>query len=117
MYKKSFLLILFFVIFLVIFRIFIVESCTSKYVEYSEIKSQSADYVGDQSCKKCHATEFKEWKQSHHYMSMLPPNDSTVVGDFNNVTFKPRASRIAPREAEAMPLPKEETTPPVTKIY
>ena len=87
MYKKSFLLILLFVIFLVIFRVFIVDSCTSKYVEYSDIKSQSVDYVGDQSCKKCHATEFKEWKQSHHYMSMLPPNDSTVVGDFNNVTF------------------------------
>lgn len=87
MYKKSFLLILFFVIFLVIFRVFIVDSCTSKYVDYSEIKPQSVDYVGDQSCKKCHATEFKEWKQSHHYMSMLPPNDSTVKGDFNNVTF------------------------------
>src|ERR1700680_3804224 len=29
--------------------------------------------------------------------------------------FKPRASRIAPKEADAMPLPSEETTPPVTK--
>src|SRR5271165_2483475 len=29
--------------------------------------------------------------------------------------FRPRASRIAPRDAEAMPLPSEETTPPVTK--
>ena len=32
------------------------------------------------------------------------------------VTFKPRASKIAARDAEAMPLPKEDTTPPVTKI-
>jgi hypothetical protein len=32
------------------------------------------------------------------------------------VIFSPRASRIAPREAAAMPFPKEETTPPVTKI-
>jgi len=31
------------------------------------------------------------------------------------VTFKPRASRIAARDAEAMPLPKEDTTPPVMK--
>src|SRR5690606_11795717 len=32
------------------------------------------------------------------------------------VTFKPRDSSTAPKEAEAMPFPKEETTPPVTKI-
>ena len=87
MYKKSILLIVIFVILLVVFRVFIVNSCTSKYVEYSEIQSQSVAYVGDQSCKKCHSTEYGEWKQSHHYMSMLPPNDSTVKGDFNNISF------------------------------
>ncbi len=87
MHKKSIVLIAIFVVLLIVFRVFIVDSCTSKYVQYSEIKPQSVDYVGDQSCKKCHETEFKEWKQSHHYMSMLPPNDSTVIGDFNNSTF------------------------------
>jgi len=30
------------------------------------------------------------------------------------VTFNPRDSRSAPIDAEAMPLPKDETTPPVT---
>jgi hypothetical protein len=29
----------------------------------------------------------------------------------------PRASRIAPRHAEVIPLPSEETTPPVMKTY
>ncbi|GAA5233745.1 hypothetical protein GCM10025795_20090 [Verticiella sediminum] len=33
------------------------------------------------------------------------------------VTFKPRDSRIAPRDAAAMPLPREDTTPPVTNTY
>ncbi|GHC24111.1 hypothetical protein GCM10008094_13830 [Aidingimonas halophila] len=33
------------------------------------------------------------------------------------VTFRPRASRIAASDADAMPLPREDTTPPVTKIY
>jgi len=33
------------------------------------------------------------------------------------VTFKPRASRIAANEAAAIPLPRDDTTPPVTKIY
>jgi hypothetical protein len=30
---------------------------------------------------------------------------------------RPRDSRIAAREAAAMPFPREETTPPVTKTY
>lgn len=87
MFKKSTILVLVLVVLLVIFRVFIVDSCSSKEVKYTEIEADDKAYVGDQSCKKCHATEFKEWKQSHHYMSMLPPNDSTVKGDFNNVTF------------------------------
>src|SRR5215470_756703 len=33
------------------------------------------------------------------------------------VTRMPRDSRIAAREAAAMPFPNEETTPPVTKTY
>src|SRR5688572_26511243 len=33
------------------------------------------------------------------------------------VTRIPRDSRIAARDAAAMPLPREETTPPVTKTY
>ena len=32
------------------------------------------------------------------------------------VTFKPRDSKIVAIEAAAIPFPKEETTPPVTKI-
>src|SRR5215510_10901774 len=34
----------------------------------------------------------------------------------SRVTFSPRASSNAPREAAASPLPSEETTPPVTKM-
>ena len=30
------------------------------------------------------------------------------------VTFRPRDSRSAAKEAEAIPLPREDTTPPVT---
>lgn len=32
------------------------------------------------------------------------------------VTAKPRASKMAAKEAAEMPLPKEDTTPPVTNI-
>ncbi|HSN48360.1 MAG TPA: multiheme c-type cytochrome, partial [Flavobacterium sp.] len=87
MFKKSTVLVIIAIALLVVFKVFIVDSCSSKDVEYSAIEHQKNTYVGDQSCKKCHANEFREWKQSHHYMAMLPPNDSTVKGDFNNVTF------------------------------
>jgi hypothetical protein len=33
------------------------------------------------------------------------------------VTLIPRVSSIEAKEAEAIPLPKEDTTPPVIKIY
>jgi hypothetical protein len=33
------------------------------------------------------------------------------------VTLMPRDSRIAPRAAAAIPLPSDETTPPVTNTY
>lgn len=33
------------------------------------------------------------------------------------VTLRPRDSKIDARDAAAMPLPKEETTPPVTNMY
>lgn len=84
MLKKSTILVLIILVLLVIFRIFIVVSCNSKDAKHSAIQSHS----GDESYRKCHKTEFQEWKKSDHYMSMLPPNDSTVKGDFNNITFK-----------------------------
>lgn len=87
MLKKSTILVLIILILLVIFRYFLVDRCTSKDAKYSDIQSHSVAYVGDESCRKCHKTEFHEWKKSDHYMSMLPPNDSTVKGDFNNATF------------------------------
>ena len=33
------------------------------------------------------------------------------------VTLSPLLSRIAPKDAESMPYPREETTPPDTKTY
>ena len=36
---------------------------------------------------------------------------------FKIVTLSPRLSKRAPMEAAANPFPKDDTTPPVTKIY
>src|SRR5690625_4537410 len=48
---------------------------------------------------------------------MVPGSTLMYGSSFIMVTLRPRASRIAAREAEAIPLPKEETTPPVTNMY
>lgn len=87
MIKKSWVALAILIILFIIFRVFIVDSCSSKDAEYSEALSFNNGYVGDESCKKCHINEHHDWKKSDHYMAMLPANDSTVKGDFNNVTF------------------------------
>ncbi len=48
---------------------------------------------------------------------MVPGSTLMYGSSFIRVTEKPRASRMAPTEAAATPLPSEETTPPVTKMY
>lgn len=45
-------------------------------------------YVGDSNCRSCHASEYQDWKTSDHFKAMMPANDSTVLGDFTNTSFK-----------------------------
>src|SRR5579864_6823202 len=45
---------------------------------------------------------------------MVPGSTLIYGSSFTIATLRPRASSIAPSEAEAMPFPREDTTPPVT---
>src|SRR5690606_5295415 len=45
---------------------------------------------------------------------MVPGSTLMYGSSLMRVTLRPRDSRIAARDADAMPLPKEDTTPPVT---
>ncbi|MCB1232592.1 MAG: hypothetical protein KDN19_20255, partial [Verrucomicrobiae bacterium] len=47
-----------------------------------------ATYVGAESCKACHETEFNDWLQSDHHRAMEVATDQTVLGNFNDVTFE-----------------------------
>src|SRR5688572_26346277 len=47
---------------------------------------------------------------------MVPGSTLMYGSNFISVTEKPRASRMAPTEEAATPLPREETTPPVMKM-
>jgi len=42
-------------------------------------------WVGRSVCTSCHADQAKQWSGSHHDLAMQPADDTTVLGDFNNV--------------------------------
>src|SRR3970282_2619249 len=48
---------------------------------------------------------------------MVPESTLMYGSSLMLVTRMPRDSRIAARDAAAMPFPREETTPPVTNTY
>ncbi|MCL6416449.1 hypothetical protein MIB92_12370 [Aestuariirhabdus sp. Z084] len=42
-----------------------------------------ASYVGAASCQQCHQSQYADWQNSHHFRSMLPANEASVLGDFS----------------------------------
>ncbi|MBE0571718.1 MAG: tetratricopeptide repeat protein [Ignavibacteriaceae bacterium] len=46
---------------------------------------KQAKFVGGKECVSCHQREYELWKGSDHDRAMMVANDSTVLGDFNNV--------------------------------
>ncbi|HEU5167302.1 MAG TPA: tetratricopeptide repeat protein [Chitinophagaceae bacterium] len=85
MFKKSTILAA--MIFFVFTGTLILQRCKQKESETVSLANSKNGFVGDKSCKSCHAKEYNDWLQSHHFMAMQPPNDSTVEGNFNNATF------------------------------
>lgn len=51
-------------------------------------KPVAAQMVDEQGCQGCHGSEVKQWQGSHHQRAMELPTEQTVLGDFNDVTFK-----------------------------
>src|SRR4051812_4982490 len=52
------------------------------------------------------------------WKGLIVPGSTLMYGsNFWTWTFNPRAFSRRPSEAAVMPLPREETTPPVTKTY
>jgi tetratricopeptide (TPR) repeat protein len=74
---------------LLVFAIFISNlfiQCDSGQNNYRRMDNRGA-YMGDQVCKSCHEAEYADWAGSHHDLAMQEANDSTTLGNFNNVTF------------------------------
>lgn len=49
--------------------------------------TQANEFVGDKACISCHKTEHDLWQLSDHFKAMELPNDSTVLGNFNNQSY------------------------------
>ncbi len=64
-----------------------IEYCKPKDIGGTGPAAKENAFVGDQQCKSCHAGEFKEWQQSDHFKAMQKPDDSTVLGNFNNASL------------------------------
>jgi predicted CXXCH cytochrome family protein len=47
-----------------------------------------AEYVGAQACVTCHTTESSAWQGSQHAKAMQEATEKTMLGDFNQASFK-----------------------------
>lgn len=47
-----------------------------------------ATFVGSETCAPCHDAETALWRGSHHDLAMQPATDATVLGDFDDATFR-----------------------------
>ncbi len=52
-------------------------------IGHSNDKLTDADYVGSESCKSCHETEYQDWEGSHHDKAMMVADENSVLADFN----------------------------------
>ena len=68
------------------------NACKEKGYENSFIDNEAvfgvSEFVGSKTCVDCHKGQFNNWQGSHHDLAMQIANDSTVLGDFNDVEVK-----------------------------
>jgi len=59
-----------------------------------------AKYVGSQTCKECHASQYDDWAKTWHAKMERWPSPDIVVGDFNNRTINWRNIRIRDKDGK-----------------
>ena len=57
----------------------------------------AVEFVGSEKCKKCHETAYNKWNGSHHDLAMDVANDTTVLGDFNDVSYTDPYNKVTSR--------------------
>ncbi len=53
-----------------------------------QAQTARAEHVGGSVCAECHAQEYRSWVGSHHDLAMQPATPDTVLGDFDDATFR-----------------------------
>ena len=73
-----------------IFAIFVVASSLAVSVRAVEPtdKARASAYVTSHVCAECHATQYQNWRGSHHQLAMQRADRNTVLGDFDNARFE-----------------------------
>ena len=63
---------------------------------------KEAVFTGGKECISCHQREYNLWKDSDHDNAMNPANDSTVLGNFNNIKiqFRGKVSKFYKRDGK-----------------
>jgi tetratricopeptide (TPR) repeat protein len=74
---------------IIILMILLNSSCNRQESEQNSTTEayRANEYVGEAACISCHERAYNDWQGSHHDWAMKLPNDSTVLGDFNNREF------------------------------
>ena len=64
-------------------------SCNEKneYVDALKFEHINSGFTGSKSCMECHKDQYGSWENSDHAQAMKIADSSSVLGNFNNVTF------------------------------
>lgn len=63
------------------------KNITNDGVFISDQQIPDSHFLGDQKCKECHKSEFKDWHGSDHDKAMMKADSISVSANFNNATF------------------------------
>ncbi len=55
---------------------------------HAALADDRAGFVGSESCSGCHTEIDSTWRQSDHHKAMLLPSETSVLGDFGDVTVE-----------------------------
>ena len=56
-----------------------------------------AEFAGSEKCKKCHEAAYNKWHGSHHDLAMDVANDTTVLGDFDDISYTDLNNNVTSR--------------------
>jgi tetratricopeptide (TPR) repeat protein len=73
--------------FIFLSSIFALTACGPQPTPSSSIAVEP-QFVGSSECVDCHATEYADWRESHHDLAMQVADESTVLGDFEQAEFE-----------------------------